>query len=68
MCTNVAECEFLTPAGDTEFVRDASFGYKNASLRAWVEEKTGGIISAGDVAPISIDTIRLGGAMAVRIS
>ncbi len=57
----VAEGERLTPAGATEFARDAAFGYRASNLRAWVEEKSGGRIPAAAVASISIDDIRRGG-------
>lgn len=38
-----------TPAHETEFARDSVFGYSTAYLPAYVEEKTGGRIGAGDV-------------------
>lgn len=57
----VAEGERLVPAGETDFARDASFGYRASNLREWVAEKTDGRIQASDVASISIDIIRRGG-------
>jgi uncharacterized protein YgbK (DUF1537 family) len=57
----VAEGEWLVPAGETEFARDAAFGYGASNLRQWVEEKTAGRISADEVASISIEDVRLGG-------
>jgi uncharacterized protein YgbK (DUF1537 family) len=57
----VAEGEWLVPAGETEFARDAVFGYRASNLRQWVEEKTDGRISAQAVASISIEDIRRGG-------
>ena len=57
----VAEGDWLIPAGETEFARDAVFGYRASDLKAWVEEKTGGRVSAGSVASISLQTIRQGG-------
>jgi uncharacterized protein YgbK (DUF1537 family) len=57
----VAEGEWLTPAGQTEFARDKAFGYQSSSLRDWVAEKMDGRVSARDVASISIDDIRCGG-------
>ncbi|MBK8211300.1 MAG: hypothetical protein IPK78_16430, partial [Rhodospirillales bacterium] len=48
------------PVGETEFARDATFGYRSSDLREWVEEKSGGRISAGDVATIVLDEIRAG--------
>jgi uncharacterized protein YgbK (DUF1537 family) len=57
----VAEGERLVPAGETEFARDAVFGYRASNLRRWVEEKTGGHIPSEAVASISIEDIRCGG-------
>lgn len=57
--------EQLTPVGETEFARDATFGYRSSNLREWVEEKTGGRISANAVHSVSLDTIRHGGASGV---
>ena len=57
----VAEGDALVPAGETEFARDAAFGYRASDLRLWVEEKTGGRIPARDVASVSLDDIRRGG-------
>ncbi|CAI5476727.1 unnamed protein product [Closterium sp. Yama58-4] len=55
----------LVPAAQTEFAKDAAFGYSHSNLKQWVEEKTGGARSAADVASISISTIREGGCSAV---
>src|SRR5215470_13970028 len=57
----VAEGEWLVPAGETEFARDAVFGYQASDLRQWVEEKTGARIPAQSVASVSIEDIRQGG-------
>ena len=57
----VAEGEWLTPAGHTEFASDKAFGYQSSNLREWVAEKTDGRVPATDVASISIDDIRRGG-------
>ncbi|KAJ6760025.1 ALDOLASE-RELATED [Salix purpurea] len=61
----VADSDWLVPAGDTEFARDASFGYKSSNLREWFEEKTRGRIPASSVSSISIDVFRKGGPDAV---
>ncbi|GMQ11554.1 hypothetical protein CsSME_00054150 [Camellia sinensis var. sinensis] len=61
----VADSERLVPAGDTEFAKDAAFGYKSSNLREWVEEKTGGRTQASSVASISIQLLRKGGPNAV---
>jgi uncharacterized protein YgbK (DUF1537 family) len=57
----VAEGDRLVPAGQTEFARDAVFGYRASNLRQWVEEKMGGQVKAEAVASISIEDIRVGG-------
>jgi uncharacterized protein YgbK (DUF1537 family) len=57
----VAEGDRLVPAGETEFARDAAFGYWASNLRRWVEEKTGGRVAAGAVLSISIDELRRSG-------
>lgn len=51
----------MVPAGETEFARDATFGYRSSNLRDWVEEKTAGRIRAEQVCSISIRDIRQGG-------
>ncbi|MGO3885456.1 MAG: four-carbon acid sugar kinase family protein [Mycetocola sp.] len=50
----------LTPAGESEFARDATFGYRSSSLADWVEEKTGGAVAATDVLVLDLTTIRAG--------
>ena len=57
----VAEGEWLVPAAETQFARDAAFGYRASNLRRWVEEKTGGRIPFAEVASISLEDIRRGG-------
>jgi uncharacterized protein YgbK (DUF1537 family) len=64
----VADGDSLIPAGATDFARDATFGYRASNLREWVEEKTGGRVSAASVATISIDTIRRAGPDSVAAS
>ncbi len=54
----VQEGEWLVPAAETEFAKDASFGYANSDLRKWVSEKNAGRISPQDVVSISIDDER----------
>lgn len=57
----LAENSQLIPVSDTSFARDKVFGYKNANLRDWVEEKTKGRIKAEEVISVSLDHIRIGG-------
>jgi uncharacterized protein YgbK (DUF1537 family) len=62
----VATGEWLIGAGETQFARDAAFGYRASNLREWVEEKTGARVHAADVASVSLKDIRLGGPDRVR--
>lgn len=62
----VAEGDSLIPASQTPYAADKAFGYKNSDLRAWVEEKSGGRVRAGDVAAVTLDDLRIGGPDAVR--
>lgn len=57
----VIDGERLTPAAETEFAKDASFGYRSSNLREWVSEKTAGRVSAETVVSVSIADLRLGG-------
>jgi uncharacterized protein YgbK (DUF1537 family) len=51
----------VLPVSETEFARDATFGYAASDLRDFVAEKSGGAIRPGEVASIGLDDIRLGG-------
>jgi len=46
------------PAGESEFAKDATFGYKSSNLKEWIEEKTQGAYAAGKVKSISLDILR----------
>jgi uncharacterized protein YgbK (DUF1537 family) len=48
----------LIPAGETEFAKDRTFGYKSSHLGEWVEEKTKGMYPKEGVTYISLETIR----------
>jgi uncharacterized protein YgbK (DUF1537 family) len=48
----------LQPVAETEFARDATFGYRHSDLKKWVEEKTRGRVRAADVKVISLETLR----------
>ena len=54
------------PAGESQFAKDATFGYKSSNLRNWVVEKSAGSISQDRVTSISLETIRKGGPDAVK--
>ena len=49
------------PVGQTEFARDRAFGYSSSNLKDFIAEKSGGTISRGDIASISLADIRVGG-------
>ena len=50
-----------TPVGDTEFARDATFGFTASDLREFVAEKSGGTITPDQVHSLTLDDIRRGG-------
>ncbi len=54
----VLENDILTPAGETEFAKDKTFGYRSSDLREWVEEKTKGTYRAGEVTEIPLSLLR----------
>ncbi|MDF2891868.1 MAG: hypothetical protein K0R80_2235 [Clostridia bacterium] len=54
----VKEGDFLTPAGQTEFAKDKSFGYKSSHIGEYVEEKTAGQFMKEDCTYISLEDIR----------
>ncbi len=49
------------PVGDSEFARDATFGYTSSNLREFVAEKSSGTIAAEQVHSLSLTDIREGG-------
>ena len=57
----VKDGDWAVPAGETQFARDASFGYRSSDLRNWVAEKTNGAVSAEAVVPVTHADIREGG-------
>lgn len=57
----------LQPVSETEFARDATFGYANSNLRNYVEEKTRGRVAAADVVPLTLDVIRSGPAAVAAV-
>ena len=46
---------------ETDYARDATFGYHSSRLDEYVEERTGGRIAARDVVGIGLDDLRVGG-------
>lgn len=57
----VRQGEELVPVALTGFAPDATFGYSSSHLPDWVEEKTGGRVSADRVSSIGLQDIREGG-------
>ncbi|MGP9537170.1 four-carbon acid sugar kinase family protein [Brachybacterium sp. AOP43-C2-M15] len=51
---------------ETDFARDATFGYTSSDLRAFLEERSGGSVRAQDVLSIGLEDIREGGQARVR--
>jgi uncharacterized protein YgbK (DUF1537 family) len=51
----------VLPVSETEFVRDATFGYVASDLRDFVASKSGGAVRPGEVLRISLEDIRRGG-------
>lgn len=54
----VVEQGRMVPAGETEFARDRTFGYRSSDLRAWIEEKTGGTCPASQVGLLPLEQLR----------
>ena len=52
----------LTPIAETEFAKDATFGYSSSSLAAWVQEKSSGRFREEDVVVLDLSIIRSGAA------
>lgn len=48
----------LVPAGETEFAKDPTFGYRSSDLKDYIEEKTGGAYPAGSVVSVGLDELR----------
>src|SRR5690606_26470439 len=53
------------PAGETEYARDKTFGYRSSDLKEFLAEKSDGAIDPADVVSLSLDDIREGGADAI---
>ena len=53
--------EGMIPVSESEFARDATFGYHSADLRDWVAEKTAGRTPRTEVATVTLDDLRAGG-------
>lgn len=63
-----SEADELTPIAETEFARDATFGFVHSGLADYVQEKSGGRLCASDVIGIDLTVLRAGpGAIADAI-
>ena len=56
----VHDGEVAVPVGETEFARDATFGFAASDLRDWAAEKSGGRWSRAEVAVLPLATVRRG--------
>jgi uncharacterized protein YgbK (DUF1537 family) len=54
----VADAEHYLPVAQTEFARDATFGYHHSDLRAWVRARAG---ARAQVTSLGIEELRVGG-------
>lgn len=54
----VQEGNVLVPAGETEFAKDKSFGYRSSHLGEWCEEKSDGAFQAESVTFIALADLR----------
>ncbi|NYD78264.1 four-carbon acid sugar kinase family protein [Arthrobacter cupressi] len=54
----------LTPVAETEFAKDATFGFANSEMAKYVEEKSQGRFAASDVIVLDLNIIRAGAAAA----
>lgn len=61
----VSEKGTMTPASQTPFAKDATFGYKSSNLRDYVLEKAGSHFTEKDIFSITLNDIRVGGAAKV---
>ncbi len=52
----------LTPVAETEFAKDASFGFANSEMAKYVEEKSQGRFAADSVIVLDLNIIRAGAA------
>ena len=53
---------YLTPVAETEFAKDASFGFANSEMAKYVEEKSKGRFAADNVIVLDLNIIRAGAA------
>lgn len=61
----VREGDWLIPVGDTEFAKDASFGYKSSNLVNWCLEKYKGSLKPEQIICIPLELLQIGDVGAV---
>lgn len=54
----VQEGDQLTPAAETEFAKDKTFGYTKSDIKEYIEEKTDGAYKASNCIGIALDDLR----------
>lgn len=57
----VMEGDVLTPASQTPFAKDATFGYNNSNLREYILEKCGSRFVGSSFVSVNLKDIRVGG-------
>jgi uncharacterized protein YgbK (DUF1537 family) len=62
----VQEGDVFVPVGETNYARDATFGFSSSDVREYVQERTSGAIPAEAVISIGLADIRVGGPERVR--
>jgi uncharacterized protein YgbK (DUF1537 family) len=55
----VEENGILTPAAETPFAADKSFGYRYSNLKDWIVEKSNNLINRDEVGSIGLEDIRI---------
>ena len=55
----VRQGNYLVPATDTPYAADPVFGYSNADLKYWIEEKTRGKVPHQQVVSITLEDLRI---------
>ncbi|OLO26676.1 hydroxyacid dehydrogenase [Alkalihalophilus pseudofirmus] len=58
--------EDLVPAGETEFAKDRTFGFKSSHLGEWIEEKTNGEFTKEGTIYICLDDLRSGNVAQIK--
>ncbi len=53
-----SKAEGFVPVGESEFAKDATFGYESSAMSEWIEEKSAGKFKAEDVLHIDLTTLR----------